>query len=139
MGKDGFIERLEQAVEDMSQSNYAQTLLRDRPYDGQPWTDLGERGKQEIKGITMRDLRDCYIRACYLSSGLSTEQYPKSVYELPWDDMSPIAIAQNLTCEVERVMGIFPNLPACVKNLSTKTLLQEHVPFVELGEEDEDQ
>ncbi len=50
-------------------------LFRARPYDGQPHTDLGERGKQVVSGITMRDIRDCFIRAVALSSG------PGEVYE----------------------------------------------------------
>lgn len=35
----------------------------------------------------------------------------KDVYSANWDEIDPIAIAQNLTCEIEKMMGIFPNLP----------------------------
>lgn len=93
------------------QPGYLSVLDRSRPYDGQTHTNLGERGKQEIHGLTMRDLRDCFIRACYDASGLSVEDYPKDVFGLPWDEMDPIAIAQGLTCWVEKYMGIYPNLP----------------------------
>ncbi|MCB9377032.1 MAG: hypothetical protein H6515_14350 [Microthrixaceae bacterium] len=82
-----------------------------RPYDGQPHTDYGERGRTEVKGITFRDLRDCFIRACYESSGLPIEQWPGDVYGLPWGDMDIIAVAQNLSCNVEKAMGIYPNVP----------------------------
>lgn len=123
-------EKLHQVIEDLTPSNYAQTLFRDRPYNGQPWTDDGERGKTEVRGLTMRDVRDCYIRACYESSGLLREQWPKSIYRLPWDDMDPMAIAQNMSCEIEKMMGIFPNVPK-IENV------RDHIPVIDIqGEED---
>lgn len=45
-------------------------MRRDRPYSGQPHTSEGVRGATEIRGITFRDLRDCYIRAMCLSMGI---------------------------------------------------------------------
>jgi len=111
-------------------------MRRDRPYDGQAHTDKGLRGSTEIKGITFRDLRDCFIRAVLLSTGGSS--YPSEDSDLRarmgvlyaeaskgeeavlcendlfgWDldKLDPIAISQNLSCEVERIMGIYPNIP----------------------------
>lgn len=123
---------------------------RERPYNGQSWTDEGERGKTEVRGLTMRDIRDCLIKAMLISSpsdeylnqidkcwDFSVElkkptQYlldrqnepdfictkvelgtwrPQDVYKINWDNIDPLAIAQNLTCEIEKMMGIFPNLP----------------------------
>lgn len=98
-------------LEQLSPSSLAAHLDRDRPYDGQPHTDTGDRGRTEVKGITFRDLRDCFIRACYESSGLSVEEWPGSVYDLPWSDMDVLAVAQNLGCNVEKYMGIYPNVP----------------------------
>jgi hypothetical protein len=108
-------------------------MRRDRPYSGQCHTDTGERGRQEIRGITMRDLRDCFIRAFIHShqvykSGTIEEIQPNATLSREADkgehaaicendlygligDIDPIAIAQNLTCEVEKIMGIFPNVP----------------------------
>jgi len=106
-----FSENLRHAIDDAVEADFLNTLDSNRPYDGQPHTDLGIRGKQEIHGITMRDLRDCFIRACYDASGLETKDYPKDLYDLPWDDMDIIAVLQNMACWVERYMGIFPNLP----------------------------
>ena len=106
-----FIDKIADAIERVSPSDYLTTLDRSREYDGQPWTDLGERGRTEIKGITFRDLRDCFIRACYEVSGLSPGEYPKSLYELPWDEIDPLALEQALNCWIERYMGIFPNVP----------------------------
>jgi len=50
-------------------------MRRDRPYTGQPHTDTGTRGKTEIKGITFRDIRDCFIRAYCLSMGVDNPAY----------------------------------------------------------------
>ena len=97
-------------------------MFRARPYDGQSHTDGGERGKQEIYGITMRDLRDCFIRAVAASSGPGP-LYQESckgeranisendLYDMNWAEMDIIAVQQNLSCEVEKLMGIFPNVP----------------------------
>ena len=43
------------------------SMRRDRPYNGQSHTDTGIRGAMELKGVTFRDLRDCYIRAWILA------------------------------------------------------------------------
>ena len=99
-------------------------MNRDRPYCGQSHTSEGIRGTTEIKGITFRDLRDCFIRAIYLSaSHLDEELYDEAdkgedaalcendLYKLDLNKLDPMAICQNLTCEVERIMGIFPNIP----------------------------
>lgn len=98
-------------LERISPSSLAEALDRDRPYEGQPHTVHGERGKQLVEGLTMRDIADCFTRACFDSSGLPPEQWPGSIYDLPWDDMDIIAVRIQLTCWIERYMGIFPNLP----------------------------
>lgn len=104
-------EDLPQILEQISPSSLAAHIDRDRPYDGQPHTDTGDRGRTLIEGITFRDLRDCFIRACYESSGLPIEEWPGTVYDLPWREMDIIAVAQNLSCNVEKYMGIYPNVP----------------------------
>jgi len=63
----------------------------------------------EVKGLTLRDVRDCLILAFY-DSRLGRE-VPSEVDELLLEDMSAEAISQNLGCWIERYMGIFPNLP----------------------------
>lgn len=107
----GEVTDLETVMDKLTEPSLASRLDRDRPYDGQPHTDQGERGRQEVHGVTMRDVTDCFVRACYDSSGLSSDEWPGDIYQLPWDDMDPIAISQNLTCWIERYMGIFPNVP----------------------------
>jgi hypothetical protein len=113
-------------------------MRRDRPYNGQPQTLTGNRGAAEVKGITFRDLRDCYIRAILLSTGgrfysdkpedaklcqrldvLYAEAKKgeaatlcdNDVYGFNFDKLDPMAIAQNMACEVEKLMGIYPNVP----------------------------
>lgn len=92
-----------------------QTLDRNRPYDGQPHTDAGVRGQQQVHGLTMRDITDCFIRGAFDSSGISPEGWPSDIHELPWHEMSPMAVCQNMMCWVEKYMGIFPNIehPEC--------------------------
>ena len=99
-------------------------MNRDRPYDEQPHTDYGERGKTFVEGLTMRDVQDCFVRAVLLSSahlvpkkyeeatkGETAELTHADMYGFNLDEVSPGAIGQNLTCEIERMMGIFPNRP----------------------------
>lgn len=99
------------------------SLWRGRPYDGQPWTRNGARGATEIKGITFRDLRDCFIRAiCQSAFDVAPALYEESqkgeraalcendLYGIDLNQLDIMAVNQNLSCEVERAMGIFPNV-----------------------------
>ena len=99
-------------------------MNRDRPYSDQPHTSTGIRGATEIKGITFRDLRDCFIRAVCQSAGhLNKELYDESekgenaalcendLYKLDLNELDIMAVCQNLHCEIERLMGTFPNVP----------------------------
>jgi hypothetical protein len=109
------------------------SMQRDRPYSGQSHTLSGTRGSTEIKGITFRDLRDCFIRAyikshAYYKSGSIEKIQPNAtfsdeadkgekaalcendIYELV-GDIDPMAVAQNLGVEIEKIMGIYPNVP----------------------------
>ena len=105
------LQELAREFERLAPSSLAARLDRDRPYGGQPHTFDGQRGRTEVKGITFRDLYDCFVRACYDASGLPVEQWSGTVYDLPWDDMDIVAVMQNLSCWVERYMGIYPNVP----------------------------
>lgn len=121
------VERINQAIESVSPSNYLDALDRKRPYNGQPWTSVGTRGSQEVSGITMRDIRDCYIRACFECSCLLPSEYPKSIYDLDWNNIDPIAVIQATLCWIERYMGIFPN----VTHLSFEETIKQ-APIVDL-------
>lgn len=110
-------------------------MRRNRPYSGRPHTITGMRGSEEIKGITFRDLRDCYIRAIFLStggqriSGINTRPFyeealkgeagvlaENDLYGWSHDELDPMAVVQNLCCEIEKIMGIFPNVPDLVES-----------------------
>ena len=120
------IRTIENALHDLGYND--DSMDRSRPYNGQPHTDTGVRGATEIKGVTFRDLRDCFIRAVMLSTGAEGFEGARALYEeadkgdaamLSANDLfkvdlaqlDPLAICQNLGCEVEKAMGIFPNVP----------------------------
>jgi len=98
---------------------------RERPYNGQPQTDDGIRGKTMIHSLTMRDMRDCYVKGLLLCCGgtdieSQTALYNSveagtwrtdDVFEVDLSQIDPLAVTQNMMCEVERMMGIFPNVP----------------------------
>ena len=117
------------------------SMRRDRSYSGQPHTDTGTRGATEIRGITFRDLRDCFVRAYIMSHGYykpgTLERVEPNatlideagkgeaaclsehdIYGLS-GGIDPMAFCQNLGCEVERAMGIFPNVPPLTFNPAT--------------------
>lgn len=109
-----------------------ENMLRSRAYTGQPHTSLGDRGKLPINGLCMRDLQDCYIRA-YIKAHPTLDEEGKDIepnatlykkasrgqhamlnsnalFKLV-GDVDPLAVFQNLACEVEKMMGVFPHLP----------------------------
>ena len=125
------IKKINDTFEELSPSDYITVLDRTRPYNGQPWTDEGIRGSTEVKGITFRDIRDCFIRGCFFALGLQPKDYPKSVYDLPWNEMDIIAVWQNTSCWIEKYMGIFPNC----KPMSFEDTM-EHCPIIEVDLEE---
>ena len=101
---------------------------RSRPYNGQPHTDFGERGKTLVKGLTMRDISDCIAQGFLAASG-DNELYEKTssrssdeasyhknnweyndLYKINANDLDPMAVIQSATCFIEAYMGIFPNI-----------------------------
>ena len=86
-----------------------------RPFDGQPQTGQGERGKTLVAGLRFRDVCDCFVIGWLRSAGRSglvesgTATY-NDIYECE-DDIDPLAVMQAMACEMERCMGIFPNVP----------------------------
>lgn len=104
----------------------------ERPFTGQLHTDNGERGKTEVTGIRFRDLADCVVQAWVDAAGHTIEDEEKrdelrrraddgtlnynDVYLLKCGDVDPLALQQNIACRVEKMMGIFPNVPRLEKN-----------------------
>ena len=117
--------KIEETLDDLGNDH---NMKRRRPYTGQPHTDTGIRGATEIKGITFRDLRDAYIRSYCLSMGVDNPIHYKEagkgenaticendIYDLK-DTIDPLAVSQNLSCEIEKLMGIFPNITKAKNN-----------------------
>jgi hypothetical protein len=47
----------------------------------------------------------------YVSTKVKTGNWrPQDVYLMNWEDVDPLAITKNLTCRIEKMMGIFPNI-----------------------------
>ena len=87
-----------------------------RAFLGQPHTNQGERGETLVAGLRFRDVCDCFVigwlhasrRSSLAESGTATYN---DVYECDDDNIHPLAVMQNMTCEMERRMGIYPNVP----------------------------
>ena len=93
------------------QGTNAYSMDRNRPYDGQPHTGLGKRGGTHVEGLTMRDVSDCIVKA-FLECGGIYRENPiwDDVYSIE-EDLDYIAVAQCALCNIEKMMGIYPNVP----------------------------
>jgi len=114
---------LNKAFKDI-QGSTARSNDRNRPYDGQPHTDAGIRGATLVKGLTFRDIKDCFVKGALLAScdeELSdlvrdNDWLQDDIYRIDWKNVDPIAVAQNMSVEMERMMGIYPNVPKLITN-----------------------
>lgn len=94
------------------QGSSGYSLKRDRPYDGQVHTDNGIRGKTLIEGLTMRDIVDCIVLGLLDVGGIEKEHpVHDDIYSIDLQEIDPGAMIQNTMCHVEKMMGIFPNVP----------------------------
>jgi hypothetical protein len=100
-------EKFSEALESLCPSGIYQD--RKRPYSGQMHTHSGSRGQTLVQGLTMRDITDCFRIALWESAG--SPGNAASVYDLDLSDIDPVAVEQNLVCNIEKMMGIFPNVP----------------------------
>ena len=113
-----FSDVLSQAMSDAEGSS-AYRFDRDRPYNGQPHTDFGERGCTLISGLTMRDVMDCFIAGLLDCCGvdqpdlyrLADRALHENLYDVDLDHIDPGAWWQNMSCRIEKMMGIYPNVP----------------------------
>ena len=94
-----------------TQGSSAFSLERNRPYDGQPHTDQGERGKHQVFGLTMRDIADCIVLGFLDAAGIERE-WPilDDIYTIELENIDPGAVIQNASCHIEKMMGIYPNV-----------------------------
>ena len=105
-------------------------MERNRDFTGQPHTLTGFRGTQMINNISLRDLRDCYLRA-YIKAH-PTQKFPNNEKIEPNYTLSvecnkgplaaicendliglkgtaqPMAVLTMLSIEIEKLMGTYP-------------------------------
>jgi hypothetical protein len=111
-------EWMENAIKD-TQGSSAYSYGRDRPYNGQPHTDFGIRGMTEVSGLTFRDVMDCFVSGLLDCCGEDQpelyEQADKPLFEylykVNFEHIDPGAWWQNVACRMEKMMGIYPNVP----------------------------
>ena len=93
---------------------------RERPYNGQPHTNSGERGETLVTDLTMRDIGDCFAQGLLDCCGVDQpDLYERAdralnhdMYEVDLSQIDPGAWLQNTLCRVEKMMGIYPNVPS---------------------------
>ena len=88
---------------------------RSRPHDGQPQMFVGSRGKTVIRNLTYRDVADCFVIAFVACThgrnrSNSADLSYNDVYE-DGEEIDPLAVMQNMLCEMEKRQGIYPNVP----------------------------
>jgi len=103
-----------------------------RPYSGRIFSFSSNRGKASLEGITIRDVRDCFIRGLLQASGNNglhkLADHGKNsilntgdIYAVPLDEVDPMAVFQNMACEIEKLIGgPEAGFDAVTKLLSTK-------------------
>ena len=108
---DEFNKSIEWAISEI-QGSSALSLERNRPYDGQPQTSRGGRGKQEVKGLTIRDVCDCMVLGFLDCAGIHREcPIHDDIYTIDLSEIDPGAMIRNAACHIEKMMGIYPNVP----------------------------
>lgn len=108
------------------------SMLRGRPYDGQDHTCAGKRGSEFARNMRFRDIKDCFVRGYiqsheYYVSGSVEKIQPNAtlidecrkgqfaaicdndMYTLR-GNADPMAVWQNMACEMEKMMEIYPNV-----------------------------
>lgn len=108
------------------------SMLRGRPYNGQDHTHSGNRGSEFVRNMRFRDVKDCFVRgyisshAYYLPGSLVKIQPNATLIDeckkgqnaaICDNDMytlrggvDPMSVWQNMACEIEKLMGIYPNV-----------------------------
>ena len=120
---------------------------RERPYDGQPHTNFGNRGKREVKNITMRDISDCIVQGFLATSGIEELQNKtkelnnelkgtkyenknnwryQDIYKIKCD-FDPLAVIQNTICYIEDMMGVYPNISKLERENIIKEIFEEEI------------
>lgn len=104
------------AMADFESPIYTLYMDPNRPYDGYGYTFGSSRGKTTLEKLTIRDIRDCFIRGVLLAAGdnnlYKLASYGKysilnsnDIYEIPIGELDPMAIFQNMACEIEKLLN----------------------------------
>lgn len=116
-------------IEEMKNKKDLGEIIKDVMHDPQPHTILGQRGQQEIK-LKKIQIAECVLRGMLdggtyygltkdgeLTNNIDPEflEYHHLIdliYEVEWmKDFDPVAIVQCIGCHLEKVLGIYPNIP----------------------------
>ena len=98
---------------------------RERPYNGQPHTPFGIRGAAEVKGLTFRDVMDCFVggllECCHETDPELYELKDQALHEYLYkvkdlNAIDPGAWVRNALVRMEKMMGIYPNVPKLESN-----------------------
>ena len=84
------------------------------------------RCSMELRGVSISDLCDCYILACYEASKIEPKNYPHSISDINFGDVDPHLLLQYLVRNIERLMGVYPSV-------SPKTETGIAKDFIEYG------
>lgn len=112
-GKFSALDRAE-TVDEFFAAIDAEGFMRERPYTGQNHTCSGERGRQVVTDVSMRDVRDCLFLALFEAAGVTTPDFRLTIgdaYKLNLNEVDILAVAQNMCNHIEKRMGIYPNVP----------------------------
>jgi hypothetical protein len=114
---------------DLTPENF-ENIIKHTMHEPQPHTDAGKRGEHIVNGITIRQIAECVLRGM-LDGGtlyhdqdnaidtihLGYHQLIDLIYEVEWiDNFDPVAIQQNVSCHIEKVLRIYPNVPPLTAN-----------------------
>lgn len=109
--------------------NNLDRIINEAMHTPQPHTILGQRGQQEIR-LKNIQIAECFLRgmldgATYynltkdgkLTNAIDVEKLEYHhlidlIYKVEWlKDFDPVAVVQCASCHMEKVLGIYPNVP----------------------------
>ena len=98
---------------DVIKAVFSENLDPNRPFTGQPNSLAGERGNQLLYNIRMRDIQDLilkHIAHMCADDRNDNEITIDDIYKYDLNDIDPLGLVVEVCCDIERMMGIYPNL-----------------------------
>lgn len=98
---------------------FGENLDPNRPFLGQQHTYTGERGKQVLHTVRMRDVHDLVLK--HIAHACGDDRDPDEIilddlYKYDLNQIDPLGLVIELCSDIERMMGIYPNVPDLKKN-----------------------